>query len=277
LRRIVFFLLVFNTIVQAQESKTFYFDFAQESLNEASYNALNDWITSHKNAEILKIEGYCDFVDTNLFNKKLANARVQSTLKILKARGVSISQNITINNVGEDFKQSKKQAENRKVIIEYILKSEPLIEIPIIVEEIQIEESLTEKIEKERISLIDKFDRALVGDKITLYNIHFQFNSEVIIPEAVDILEQLLLIMELNPCLEIKIIGHMCCNPDPNDNKLSYRRADKIYNYLKSNGVQQKRLSYRGMGSTEAIYALPERNEEERVANRRVEIEILKK
>jgi outer membrane protein OmpA-like peptidoglycan-associated protein len=31
------------------------------------------------------------------------------------------------------------------------------------------------------------------------------------------------------------------------------------------------------MGSTEAIYALPERNEEERVANRRVEIEILKK
>lgn len=269
--------MVFNTIVQAQESKTFYFDFAQESLNEASHNALNDWITSHKNAEILKIEGYCDSVATNSFNKKLANARVQNTLKILKARGVSISQNITINNIGEDFKQSKTQAENRKVIIEYILKSEPLVEMPMIVEEIQIEESLTEKIEKERISLIDKFDQASVGDKITLYNIHFQFNSEVIIPESNDLLEQLLLIMELNPNLEIKIIGHMCCNPDPNDTKLSYRRADKIYNYLKSNGIQQKRLSFKGMGSTQAIYTLPEKNEEERVANRRVEIEILKK
>lgn len=261
-----------STFLYAQESKTVYFDFAKELPNVASRIELNDWIASHKNAEILKIGGYCDSVDTNLFNKKLANARIQSVLNSLKFHGISFSNNLELNIVGEDFEQSNLQAENRKVIFEYIEVSEPIVE-----PEIQILETLQQKIEKERISLFDKFESAAIGDKIVIYNIHFEFNSDEIIPESKDLFEQLLMIMELNTHLEIRVLGHICCNPDPNDTKLSTKRALKIYNYLKENGIPKSRLEYKGLGSTQSIFSLPEKNEEERVANRRVEIQILKK
>lgn len=263
--------------LNAQESKSVYFDFAKEQPNEASVIELNQWITSNKNAEIFKIEGFCDSVDTNDFNKKLANTRIQNIVKELKLNGISISNSLQLNVIGEDFKQSKRQAENRKVSFEYIILSVPENESIIIVEENNPIESLEEKIENERISLIDKFEEATIGEKIVIYNIHFQFNSENIIPESETLLEQLLLIMELNPYLEIRILGHICCNPDPNDTKLSTQRALKIYNYLKDNGIPKRRLDYKGLGSTQSIFSLPEKDEEERVANRRVEIQILKK
>ena len=65
--------------------------------------------------------------------------------------------------------------------------------------------------------------------------------------------------------------------PDPKDTKLSYRRALKIFNYLKDNGIQLRRLAYKGFGSNQPVYPIPEKNEEEKIANRRVEIEIVKK
>ena len=50
-----------------------------------------------------------------------------------------------------------------------------------------------------------------------------------------------------------------------------------IFKYLKENGIQQNRLAYNGVGSNNPIYPIPEKNENERIANRRVEIEIVRK
>jgi outer membrane protein OmpA-like peptidoglycan-associated protein len=36
-------------------------------------------------------------------------------------------------------------------------------------------------------------------------------------------------------------------------------------------------LAYKGFGSNQPVYPIPEKNEEEKIANRRVEIEIVKK
>lgn len=245
--------------------------------NAISLKNFDEWISSNKNIEILQIAGYCDSVDTNLSNKKLASKRIQSVLTLLKSNNCKISNSLIQDVFGEDFKQSKIQAENRKVTFLYKIVDEPIIETELLIEEKPKEESLVEKIEKERISLIDKFEKANVGDKIVINNIHFQFNSENIIPESEPLLEQLLFIMELNPDLEIKIFGHICCNPDPKDTKLSYRRALKIFNYLINNGIQLPRLAYKGFGSNQPIHPIPEKNEEEKIANRRVEIEIVKK
>ena len=74
------------------------------------------------------------------------------------------------------------------------------------------------------------------------------------------------------PKLEIEIHGYICCNPDPNDTKLSIRRAHKIYKYLTQNGVDAKRLNYKGFGSSNPVFPLPEKSESEKAANRRVEI-----
>lgn len=277
MRLVVFFFSLCSSFFQAQESETLYFDFANEDPNAISLIKFDDWISSNKNIEILKIAGYCDSVDTNLSNKKLASKRIQSVLNILKTKNIKISNRLVQEVFGEDFKQSKIQAENRKVTFTYRTPDEPIIQTELLIEENPKEESIVEKIEKERMSLTDKFEKAKIGDRIVINNIHFQFNSENIIPESEPLLEQLLFIMEMNPDLEIKVFGHICCNPDPKDTKLSYRRALKIFNYLRENGIQLRRLAYKGFGSNQPIYTIPEKSEEEKIANRRVEIEIVKK
>lgn len=83
--------------------------------------------------------------------------------------------------------------------------------------------------------------------------------------------------MVVNPKLIIKINGNICCNPNTSVTKLSYRRALKIFNFLKDRGIKTNRLAYHGFGSGNPIYPIPETTEEERIANRRVEILIVDK
>jgi flagellar motor protein MotB len=56
---------------------------------------------------------------------------------------------------------------------------------------------------------------------------------------------------------------------------LSTQRAKAIYNFLLNHDIQKDRLSYKGFGSSQPIFALPEKDEQERAANRRVEILIV--
>ena len=93
--------------------------------------------------------------------------------------------------------------------------------------------------------------------------------------QSLPLLDELLDIMLNNPKLVIEIHGHICCNPNPNETKLSYRRALIIFKYLNNYGVDLSRLAFRGYGSNDPIYRLPEKNEKERAANRRVEILIV--
>ena len=85
---------------------------------------------------------------------------------------------------------------------------------------------------------------------------------------------ELLLVLQKNPNLKIQIQGHLCCMPvDRTD--LSTQRAKAIHNFLVKQDIFKDRLSYKGFGSSQPIYALPEKNEQERAANRRVEILIV--
>ena len=95
--------------------------------------------------------------------------------------------------------------------------------------------------------------------------------------QSIPLMNELLQIMLDNPKLRIEIHGHICCNPNPNDTKLSYRRALVILKYLTGHGVEVGRLGFKGYGSNDPIYKLPEKNEKQRAANRRVEILIVNK
>jgi outer membrane protein OmpA-like peptidoglycan-associated protein len=97
---------------------------------------------------------------------------------------------------------------------------------------------------------------------------------------------ELLDVMEKNPNLEISIEGHICCragweldgmDEDLGTNNLSEMRAKTVYDYLIKNGIAAIRLSYKGFGPLYPLYAYPEKTEEEKTANRRVEIKIIKK
>jgi outer membrane protein OmpA-like peptidoglycan-associated protein len=75
----------------------------------------------------LKVEGYCDSIDTKDYNKKLSERRIENVLKILKENNIEIVSSIEKIAFGKEFKQSKIQEENRKVIIYYEVE-EPIKE-----------------------------------------------------------------------------------------------------------------------------------------------------
>ncbi len=96
----------------------------------------------------------------------------------------------------------------------------------------------------------------------------------MVLPESQPVLRELLIIMQINPNLKIDIQGHICCQ-ETDVRDVAKRRAKAIYRFLQLNGIANSRISYQSFGSSRPIYPLPEKNEEEERANRRVEIEIL--
>jgi outer membrane protein OmpA-like peptidoglycan-associated protein len=125
--------------------------------------------------------------------------------------------------------------------------------------------------------LKDEIAQSEKDSRIILKSLIFQGGSERLLPSSMPVLNELLAIMKENPTLEIEIQGHICCEfePDGQQEKLSVQRSKIVYLYLVKNGIESKRLSYHGFGHQFPITL--ERNEEERIQNRRVEIKITNK
>lgn len=288
-------ILLFSLIGLSQNKLDVFFDFNKDIPNDVSKIKINQWISANKNAEITKVIGYCDSVDDSKYNKDLAMRRMNSVVKIFADNSVKVANKIEMKAIGKDFNYSKNQSKNRKVEVYYNLINDKNKEVKAAstipegpfgkkrAEEKVSEEDLIDNanmevlVEEERSTLESKFDEAKKGDLIRISNINFYFNSERILDQSLPLLDELLDIMMSKPKLEIEIHGHICCNPNPNDTKLSYRRALVILKYLTKYGVDVNRLAFRGYGSNDPVYKLPEKNEKERAANRRVEILIVNK
>ena len=283
----------------SQNKLDVFFDFNKDVPNEASQIKIHQWVLDNKTAEITKVLGYCDSVDDSNYNRELAMRRVNSMVEFFNKSNIKVSDKVALKAIGKDFKYSKNQSENRKVEVFYNLIKEKNANAKNAqtipngpfgrgrTKEVTTEETKEEDIlevadkealvEAERSTLESKFYKAKKGDLVRINNINFYFNSERVMDESLPLLDELLDIMMNNPKLVIEIHGHICCNPNPNDTKLSYRRALVILKYLTKYGVNVDRLAFRGYGSNDPIYKVPERNEKERAANRRVEILIVNK
>jgi outer membrane protein OmpA-like peptidoglycan-associated protein len=276
-------LLLLPFLGVSQKQYEVFFDFNKDVPNQVVLTKLNQWIKENKSAEIVKVLGYCDSVDDSKYNKDLAMRRINGVLDLLKKNTIQISDKVELKPFGKDFKFSKKQEENRKVTFFYNSKEEKKEvekeENEIVTKEEKPLSSFDNQalIEKETSELATKFKKAKKGDLIRINNINFHFNSEKIMEQSEPLLLELLQILYDNPKLRIAIHGHICCNPNGMDTKLSYRRALVIFKYLTKYEIEVNRLSYKGFGSNDPIYKVPERNESERKANRRVEILIIDK
>ena len=244
------FIVLFFIPLSAQEKLDVFFDFNKANPNSNSMDILNNWVKKNPDAEVLKMEGYCDTVDSKNYNLKLAKRRIHSVETILKLNKIKAVDQLERIPFGEDFDFSSNQDENRKVHIFY---------------QIPITNSFSEKVKN-----------AKVGELLKLKGLNFYNMSDVILPDSRPILDELLQIMNNNPTLKIEIQGHICCK-EVEVEDISIKRAKTVYNFLLSNGISEDRITYKGFASTRPIYPLPEKNEEERVANRRVEILILEK
>ena len=105
-------------------------------------------------------------------------------------------------------------------------------------------------------------------------NIYFEAGSPNILDASIEKIIRLKDFLRFNPTVKIEIQGHVNIEKGNRRGKsLSKKRAKKIIQILVDMGINKTRLSARGFGGTRPIYANP-KNEEEKEANRRVEIKI---
>ncbi|SFA85000.1 OmpA family protein [Flavobacterium swingsii] len=274
--RYILLFLFLSIGTYSQEKFDIFFDFNVEVPNESSAKNFQNWISENPKAEITKIYGYCDSVDDKSYNKELSTKRINAVIKILKESKLQLSENVELMPFGKDFKLSDNQNENRKVTFFYDNPKAQKISV-LTNEEIPTDNDLNAKITKEANSLVSKFKNTKKGDIITIDNIYFHLDSDKIIEKSKPILLGLYNILLQNPNLKIKINGHICCNTDIKDVKLSSKRAQSIYTYLVEKEILFFRVTHEGFGSSKPIYKIPEKNDSEKLANRRVEILIVEK
>ncbi len=120
------------------------------------------------------------------------------------------------------------------------------------------------------------------GEKYKLGNINFYGGSDELLPNSIPSIEALSKLMKINKKMIIQIEGHTNGEDWHLDEKykskreqiLSEMRAQKIYDYLISKGIEEKRISIIGFGSNIPINK-DVKNETQAMQNRRVEIKII--
>jgi outer membrane protein OmpA-like peptidoglycan-associated protein len=116
-----------------------------------------------------------------------------------------------------------------------------------------------------------------VGLKTSIEDITFMGDETEIYHKSVPALDEVKTWLELNPSASICVIGHVN-GPDNEKSpsfykKASERRADAVRAWLIQHGIAKERLTIRGAGNTEMVYADP-KTDWENQANRRIEIEV---
>ncbi|HEY0091384.1 MAG TPA: OmpA family protein [Flavobacterium sp.] len=283
-----FLLLAFPAFSQQQFSV--FFESNKHELTQTEKSNLDKWVATHRDDKIVGIYGFCDEDGSSGYNDTLAKKRIDNVFNNIKEK-IKIREDFKTRSFGELHQLSKIKAENRKVTLYYIESKD----IPRENEILGIKAPLAEKpkpVKKYPESLsfknpngttteyqldtafMHRIDDAKAGEKLKLENLNFQINTFAVMAESRAKMYELLIVLQNNPQLKIEIQGHLCCMP--NDRlDLSTQRAKAIYNFLLGNEIDKKQLSYKGFGSTQPIYPIPEKNEMERAANRRVEIMII--
>jgi outer membrane protein OmpA-like peptidoglycan-associated protein len=267
-------MLTFSLSAYSQENFTLYFDTDKYVLNENQNEIFNNFLKK-KDIKVNKVTGFCDFRASNAYNYQLGLNRANT---ILNALPIADKSSILVASKGEEFKQKTDLSLNRKVEIEYEINL-PIIEtIP--TKEIEIIEKPIEKevvVDEYPTPLQKKIIESKVGDKILLNNLNFYVRTAEFYPESVPFLEDLYEVLEKNPNIKIEIQGHICCTPGRDVEEFSLRRCIAVYDFLVDYGISPDRMTYVGFDATQPLFPIPEKNEEQRKANRRVEIMILEK
>ena len=283
---LAFFILFLTCSTYGQEQFVVYFNSDKHELTNAENKKLNEWMTFHTKDKIVFINGYTDEDGSSVYNDTLAKKRVNHVFEIIKGK-VPFRTDFKSRSFGENFDQSKNKAENRKVTIYYIKE----VDLPNENKILGIKEEIKEEVVVDSVVVEDEFvsedaplaermTKTAVGKTVVIKNINFYHNSFGVMNESRPVLYDLLSVMQKNTRLVIQVQGHVCCNSDVTDSRsvlLSRERAKAIKLFLVAKGIPAARVSFQGFGSSMPLYPIPEQNEEERIANRRVEILIVKK
>lgn len=245
----------------SQEIKSFkvYFDFNMASINARFINQIDSLILQLK-IDSVYLDASCDTVGSIEFNYSLSLRRAESVKRFLTSKKLRV-ESIKVRAQGEQFAFESIQYLNRFVKVTFFSDNR----------------GLTENFIPENIS------KLTVGSNLKIPNLNFYPGKHKLLPGSYKTLEKLVLILEKNKGVEIELGGHICClsdqevdgyDDDTQTNDLSVNRAKEVYDFLILNGIEKKRLSYKGYGASKKI--VKEDSEKTRSINRRVEIQIMK-
>lgn len=120
------------------------------------------------------------------------------------------------------------------------------------------------------------FGPAIVGRKVILQNIYFEFDKSDFLESSFTELDKLYNYLLENKRIKIQIDGHTDnVGTDEYNVKLSFQRAKAVSDYLIWKGINEFRVEYKGYGSRRPIVG--NETDEARAMNRRVEFTILSK
>jgi len=117
----------------------------------------------------------------------------------------------------------------------------------------------------------DMRSKLLTEGKLISYGIYFDSGKDVVKPESQGSLKEIAAVLNENPSVRIKIVGHTDSDGDDASNMdLSKRRAANVKNALvKDFAIDASRIETDGMGESQPIG--PNDNPENKAKNRRVE------
>ena len=114
------------------------------------------------------------------------------------------------------------------------------------------------------------------GNVVELKNIFFETAKFDLKPESKAELNKLVSFLILNKTMRIELSGHTDNVGDKKSNQLlSQNRAKSVYDYLILNGIDAKRLSFKGYGDT--IPKVKNDSDSNRALNRRTEFKVIGK
>jgi len=278
---ILFFL--FSFLLNAQEKFTVFFESGKHELTKKQSELLATWMAANKTSKVVAINGYADEDGTNTFNDSLSQRRVATVYSQLLNNKVKIREDFKTRSFGEGHNQSKIKAENRKVVVHYLLEKDLIKEDEILgIKPVEIRDEDIVPIEEEAMNfpenatLEEKVKLSRPGTRIVLKDILFYQNTFAIVPTSRRAIDELLMVLDRNPKMRIEIQGHICC-VDADRRNLSLERAKQVRRVLQSNMIPSNRIKVRGFGVSHPRFPIPEANEAQAAANRRVEIMILSK
>ncbi len=133
----------------------------------------------------------------------------------------------------------------------------------------------SERKDYEPIVLDIELERATEGTTAVLQNIFFDVDKYDLKEKSVTELDKVTRFLKENPGFRIEISGHTDnVGSDSYNIELSLKRAQAVYNHLISTGIDPKRLSTRGYGSSRPL--ADNSTEAGRQQNRRIEFKLLK-
>lgn len=280
-----FMMFSFSFVFGQIKTTEFFFNTNDTTLTEYSQQKLDGFIQTAKETPfyLIKLRVFSDTVGPTDYNRQLSERRATA---IRRQLGEMADKSYTeIGIYGKNYDSIKYPLGNlqmwRRLEIFYQYDEPELLQVNSSEQnrkdgdssfvETPIEVFQTDYQSKKEVFIFDTLTTERVGETIAL-DIRFVQNSDVLYGNSYSEVKSLSDFLKRNEALHIVIRGHVCCGPNK---RISKKRAKRVYLLLKESGIQTKRMSWKGMSNTEPLI-FPEQTENDRKANRRVDVRFFK-